>query len=860
MALSLFAQFVIWLVVTLLTELLRPKPELEDARAATFEEFGVPSVDPSRPIPVACGLVRITSPQLLWYGDYRTVAIEEEVRTGLFSKDEFIKGYKYYIGVHLSLARSLDEFHEILWDDESLHAFGGSPVVPITTDTTVSINKPDFLGGEEGPSAQGGIVGDFTFRFDSPTKAVSTYLAGFQTPTQAYRHIAELILEGVYIGLQPSLKPPAIIGARFPNDLGVTAAQARVGNGANPVCFIYELLINDDYGLNIDSTLINVTQFQKMARRCKIEGYSYSNLWTQLTQIGNVINDILQQIDAVMYMDPLDGLITIDLIRAADETSPNLTSVVTLNESNIMEVESFTRVNWFETSNRVVVNWKDPTRSKRPPPALQDDMANQRIQGGRNIVETFNYSGIDDNNQAARVSARELRALSYPLGKVSLIANRDAYELRPGDLFIWVWPDLDITSMTMRVLSVALGADTDIRIRVDAIEDVYSLGDTVYADPATSAWVNPTTQDPTATLADACFEAPLMLDRLSPVTSPLVPAAEEDSRIVLMPVAAQQNTLGFRMMEGGPGSPSSLDAVVGDFAQMCPSGLLAHPIALGDYINPSSPNTITVSDAVDLRNLEDATAHDIRTQLANLFVIDNEMFAFETRTFNADGSVTLAGIHRAMLDTVPAVHASSPSTRVYFIGMGTNFAGGITDTRYVTGGSGSVGARTNTSKGILGTGSANLCAFTATSRILKPMPPKNLRFSVPSVSPEISDSYFPSSLPRADWVIEWDVRDRTAMVNDDVDDSTTQGFEAGTVVVLQFVDLTASPQVVREVITSPVDAETYTYTVAQQDTDFGGGAGSPGAAIGVRLFSRRTAAPQSGLESHQRWNLTITRT
>lgn len=869
--------FYIYLFLFIAAELLRPKPELEDARAATFEEFQIPTTDPKRPISVIWGRTRIRSAGIVWYGDYRTDPIVEHVKTGLFSKTHVITGYHYSIGIQLGVAREVESYEAFDWDDERLVTFSPE-IVPPDAGTLVAVDDPNFLGGPEGAGAGGGVVGNFRFFKGGLTQEVSGYLSLFQTPiTPAYRHLAYVLYEGVTVGTQPRIAPPAFVVKRFPNQLGLTGGMRKVGQGANPAAVIYELMTNNDFGLTIDAADINAANFRKIGGRLFREGHSYSNNWTRRSEVKTVIDDILRQIDATMFLEYTTGQFEMRLVRDPGSESP-VTVPIVLNESNIVELESFRRLNWSETTNRVVVNWKDASLAQTPSPAVQDDMANQRIQG-RNAVATFSHPGIDNAQLAAEVAARELRAGSFPVAVVSLTANRDAINLRPGDVFELQWDELGIATMIMRVLAIAIGSSTELRVRVDCSQDVYSLGQTIYQAPGQSLWFNPATVEALPTLADDVFEAPLFLDRFTPLISPQTSASKVHSRIVMLPVAAQQNTVGWRMFEGRPGSPAIADVFAGDWSQMCPSGFMVNAIALNDFIDPMSPGTLLVSTPTNFRALADATAAEIVDELANLFRINDEFFSFETVVLNADGTLTLGGIHRAKLDSLPVIHATSPRPRIFFMGVGPTSAikdaprtaaGGITDDSFGNGTSGSVMALPKTTRGILDEADGTVRQFTSTARIARPYPPKNLEIEVPAVSSEspqiLNSPAFPAAffsnrlnLPRGDWIFTWDNRNRGELIDEDYDAVTAQALEANTEVVFEFRSTTLSP-LLRRTITST--AETITYLTSEQDADFGG-PGSPGVSpavqeITVEIYTRRTDSP--ALESEQRYTFTIQRT
>ena len=143
-----FTAFLVYAFLFIATEPLRPKPHIEDAKAATFEEFQIPTTDPKRPIPVIWGRTRIKSPGIVWYGDYFTEAITETVKTGLFSKKKVTTGYNYNIGVQLGIAREVDAFEAFDWDDERLVTF--SPEIEPPAITTPSELGETAIGVRSG--------------------------------------------------------------------------------------------------------------------------------------------------------------------------------------------------------------------------------------------------------------------------------------------------------------------------------------------------------------------------------------------------------------------------------------------------------------------------------------------------------------------------------------------------------------------------------------------------------------------------------------------------------------------------------------------------------------------------------------
>lgn len=67
--------YIFFAVVSLYVYSNIPKPQ--DAKRPGINEIDVPTADPSRDIPVIFGTVDYRSPNTVWYGDYKTVAIKK---------------------------------------------------------------------------------------------------------------------------------------------------------------------------------------------------------------------------------------------------------------------------------------------------------------------------------------------------------------------------------------------------------------------------------------------------------------------------------------------------------------------------------------------------------------------------------------------------------------------------------------------------------------------------------------------------------------------------------------------------------------------------------------------------------------
>ena len=157
-----------------LSELLKPKPKIENARPAGLGDFKFPTAEEGRPIPIVFGTVKQEGPNVVWYGDFRQAAIKKTMKTGMFSKKSYVTGYRYYFGAQCGLCLGQIDAVRRVWVGDT-EVWSGT-----VQDGTIDINLPELLGGDDFGS--GGMVGTFRVHSGSTTQAVNSYLGTFQTP------------------------------------------------------------------------------------------------------------------------------------------------------------------------------------------------------------------------------------------------------------------------------------------------------------------------------------------------------------------------------------------------------------------------------------------------------------------------------------------------------------------------------------------------------------------------------------------------------------------------------------------------------------------------------------------------------
>lgn len=119
----IWSTIALWVVSFLVTALLAPKPEFENARADDLDPNSFPQASENSPVPLVLGRARVNGPNTLYYGGFRAVPIKEKVKTGLFSSTTVVKGYKYYLTVDMGICLGPQVWlKDIYVDEEAIEA------------------------------------------------------------------------------------------------------------------------------------------------------------------------------------------------------------------------------------------------------------------------------------------------------------------------------------------------------------------------------------------------------------------------------------------------------------------------------------------------------------------------------------------------------------------------------------------------------------------------------------------------------------------------------------------------------------------------------------------------------------------
>ncbi len=280
------------------------------------------------------------------------------------------------------------------------------------------------------------------------------------------------------------------------------------GSDANPAHIIYECLTNTDWGMGSPTLAIDTDSFNDAAQTLFDEAFGLSMLWTRQSSIESFVQEVLDHIQAVLYVDPATGLLTLTLIRG--DYDP--VSLPDINPDNA-DLTSFSRKLWGDIVNEITVTWTNPQNEQDETITVQDD-ASIATQGGT-VSDSRNYYGVRNAALAQDLAMRDLRSAGQPLASCQAEVDRTQWRLRPASVVTVTWPEYGLSGVVMRVTSVDYGKPGDPTIKLDLIEDVYGIDIGDYESAPSSEWTDPSAWPVPITDVEI-FTLPLFLAMGSP--------------------------------------------------------------------------------------------------------------------------------------------------------------------------------------------------------------------------------------------------------------------------------------------------------------------------------------------------------
>jgi hypothetical protein len=421
----------------------------------------------------------------------------------------------YRMSVHYGVCTGpVDELMSIHYGEKLVPG-----AIPIrVSEGLVQINQSSLNGGV---TKEGGIIGDMHYYPGDADQVLSTKSADKYSKTPAtspaYRGICSLffteqafqprgdlsgtLATGARKGFlwgsnSPFIRPLWVTPKRIPK--GWNEAEAGIplpGSSyvdANPIHIIVECMTNPDWGMGGDLIQLELSTFLAASTVMIAEGLGLTMLWTKQSPIEDFVNDVLDHIEATLFINPRTGLFEIKLIR----DDYDIATLPVLDKTNARVIDAQTKL-WGETTNEIVVTWTNPDTEKAETVTLQDP-GNIAIQNAV-VSSPRNYHGVRSSDLAIDLCERDLRAVAAPLTSIQLEADKSAWQNTPGSVVIANFPEKNIINRVMRIGPVDYGGPRGGKIIFSLVEDVFASPPIEFTAPEGTGWDSP--QEPPAVIA-----------------------------------------------------------------------------------------------------------------------------------------------------------------------------------------------------------------------------------------------------------------------------------------------------------------------------------------------------------------------
>lgn len=422
------------------------------------DQLQIPLAAEGTPYPLIYGRCRVRAPAIVWYGNIS--GVESPYVTGLY----FYEGDILFI-VGIPFADGVTLLQGIFIGDKDIDNagvpddFAPNPGNPGSSNVVASLpsTNPEFTQLHY-EFMDGNSLQDF-----STTEAVSRMVAAGVDATLIPSFRGYVTMLGRISRNQPNL--PAI-GFEISSYPSPALHHATVGLEANPADVLRDLLIGTFGKLGTD--WLEYESFRSAAETLYAEGHGYSRAIESRRAAGDIIQEILRQIDGVLYEDAATGLWNLKLIRA--DFNPATIPLITVN--NCERLDFSEAGGWGSVANRVRVVFSDRSQGYRDGSATAQNQANAVNQGEADEI-VLSFPGVCTQGLASRIAARELAARSRPLMRCTATVDRTFWGISPGAAVALTWPEYGISGRVFRVASVGLGRSDDASMVLELVEDFF---------------------------------------------------------------------------------------------------------------------------------------------------------------------------------------------------------------------------------------------------------------------------------------------------------------------------------------------------------------------------------------------------
>lgn len=633
-----------------------------------------PSASVGTPIPYISGTQLIKQPNLVWIGNLRpiteTVTEVEEVCEDVREPVRDIQGNIQYFNTFKRCEQSITNTVNTVGYLVGMQ-FGICLGPGVRLRRIIYQNETVWTGtlGPDFSTTLMSVFGNSPFRgstlrfygggFD---QTPDSYLAQF-TPTgqlPGYPGICYVVFEGVrYDELEGDIQFEV---DRFPNpfnQLPLSGWNTINNVDLNIASAVADFIDSDWGGAGIGLSNVDTTSFEASGDLLHTEGNGCSLYVVGGSTVNQIFELLAAQAYAFIYEDPALRQIAMKLIRFE---SLSISGSVFLNDSNISNVNEWSKTAWLLTSNRVRINFFNRDKTYEEDSILGYNFSSINEQLTKDRTAVLDYPFVYSAEIAGELLTRDITFFGSPISYVELEVNRQASRLLPGDGVQVFAPNQGIQPIFGIVEKVRR---TDLKSNKVIVEvrEVQRLDDALnFGTPETSnaAAIEVNVVEPAGGRA---ISAPYWYARRNGIT--LIETYEAATTLPMFLVAPANNVqTNFDVDQTNDPDVTGLLRVI-DNAGYATSATLDTAISKYDGWTTGDLTSIQVSGVTNDIWLQNDPGADGAARGDVLIFINDEIFTFQTVTGPVDGVYTINNLERAVLDTVAQAHTAGDDVYIF---------------------------------------------------------------------------------------------------------------------------------------------------------------------------------------------------
>ena len=483
----------------------------------------LPRSDEGAAIPFVCGRYRVRSPILAYDGKQFAVSVPTDsgfVGASLDSAPEryiYLKSLHFVIGIPMSNGEGTSRLHAMWVGTQKMGNSGTVAVDQFTGDGNFesrtlgrfvfdSIYEPDYpynsaverdddskhlypfqaevewLNGNPDQKVLDDDDTPLTFLGKHMTVTTSLQSEGYRdfsgaipaAQTPSYRGFLSVFLhhdgsddgalrQYALLGGE-SLQAPSFEVSDYQFNHADLGTYAKVLFEANPANVIFTILTHPKM-CGLAESQIDIPSFQDVQYVLYSEKHGYSRSFEDGQTAEEMLGDVLQQINGVLWQDRATGKLKLRLIR--NDYNPATIPVIDRSNCTSLDMDS---IGSEDLPNKVRITFRNRDKDYETDSVTAQDLASV-FAGGKTREVVIDYPGCCSANQAQGLADRELADLSRPLMTGTALVSREFYRLAPGDAVMVRWTSPDIASIVFRVTSIDYGTLEQSAIRLGLVQD-----------------------------------------------------------------------------------------------------------------------------------------------------------------------------------------------------------------------------------------------------------------------------------------------------------------------------------------------------------------------------------------------------